>query len=93
MTTTATRRRSPLTLDAHRALGNQLSIARNDLLHMIVDLSNTYGSTAKSSRAADRAVKAIDQLRSDLDNQLAVDHPSGFDTHIYYPGAGDPERN
>jgi hypothetical protein len=85
MATTTSQRRSPLTVDAHRALGKQLSEARNNLLHAEVELCNTYGRTKPPSRAADRALKAIEQLRSHLDDQLAHDHPDDFDPNVYYP--------
>lgn len=77
------KKRPPLSLDEHRQLGLELSEMRNRMVTLAVDLSGRYRQT-RSPRRALRAQAALDDLRSELDNQLLRDHPDDFEPRVYY---------
>jgi len=77
--------RQPMTLVEHRELGGVLLMIRGTLLRAYVELSDRYGATSKAGRTSDRALRAVDDLRSALDEQLVRDLPTDLDATVYYP--------
>lgn len=67
----------------HHATGQQLYAIRDQLL----SLSLPYPKTSKAQRALTKAIRAIDHLRCELDEQYATEAPQSFDTRAYYPGS------
>lgn len=82
---TRTRTTDPMDLDQHQALGAQLHGMYKALHDLQLDLSRRYGKNAKPVRQAERAVKVLVALRSDLDDQLHADHRDDFSPEVYYP--------
>jgi len=85
-------RKTPLTAQEHADLGAALAAIRDELLRRSVQVANAYPKTAPQATHLDKAVKAVDSARCDLDNALARDHPDAFDTHTYYPDQEDRAR-
>lgn len=91
-------RRGTLPLEYHRALGHNLHWIRNYLLHEHVRIANTYGVSKKVARLGERAYRALDELRSEMEEEMFRDapawppadreaiatHPAGV--QVYYPG-------
>jgi hypothetical protein len=67
-------------------MGLALAQTRDDLQHRAVVLTNLYGRKFAPARQLLRAVDQLDKVRSDLDSQLARDHPERFSPHVYYMG-------
>jgi hypothetical protein len=63
----------PLTLAEHRLLGAQLHSIRQYLVSASVRLSNAYPVSGKSVRRIDKACRALDELRSEMENHLVRD--------------------
>jgi hypothetical protein len=75
-----------LTLEDHITLGRTLHSIRKYMLAMSTQIPNTYGKINAAAKSAAKASRAIDQLRSDLENQLYIDcPPPSANTGIYYP--------
>ncbi len=73
--------------EEHRDLGNKLYEVREFLIHQYVRLANTYGSSSVIGRQAERALKEVDKLRSDLDDRIGHEHPERGDhplNRVYY---------
>lgn len=69
----------------HVEIGGQLQDAREQLLHLTVELSRAYPQTSKQVRAAQRAQEAVDELRNVLDGVSSNELPEeGWTTTIYY---------
>jgi hypothetical protein len=81
------KKRKGLTLKEHIAWGKELVTMRERLVTLTVEISNAYG--VKAGDTANKCLKAIDALRSLLDNHVFTEQP-GRDTreniHVYYPG-------
>lgn len=80
--------RGSLTLDEHRVLGGELAVLNHRLTDRAVQLSRRYGANSKPSRRAHSLLHALNDLRSQLDDQLLRDHSDHFEPQIYYPGTG-----
>ena len=57
----------------HKDTGSKLKRAREVLNTLSVEILNSYPGTSKACRCAKKAIKAIDELRSELDSQLFKD--------------------
>lgn len=66
-------RHPPLTLAEHRALGAELKRIRDFLQHESVRLANTYGVSKKPGKLAGRATNIVDELRSEMEDQMERD--------------------
>ena len=76
-------------LDDHRRLGAELKAMRDRLVEITVRLGEVYELTDRIVINADRSWRAIDELRSALDNYIFINYPTmpGRELmKIYYPG-------
>lgn len=90
--TMVVRRSRALPACRHVEIGEQLLDIREWLLHLDIELANTYGKTSRQSHAADRAQRAVDELRNILDSVSSNELPEeGWTTTIYY-GADRRQR-
>ncbi|MEV5819377.1 hypothetical protein AB0L22_09390 [Micromonospora haikouensis] len=77
---------------AHVEIGTNLQNTREYLIHLASELSHVYPKTSPQVRAANQALRAVDQLRNALDNASADELPGdGWAPTIYY-GANDDVR-
>ncbi len=65
------------TLAEHKTAGKSLKIIVNNLLDLHVDLAKVYGKSHKAANLANKAHKAVDALRCELDNVLARETSDG----------------
>ena len=75
----------PMTLVEHRELGGALVTIRGTLMRATAELTDQYGASSKTGRTSDRALRAVDGLRSTLHEQFVRDLPAAFDATVYYP--------
>jgi hypothetical protein len=76
----------------HVEIGANLQNTRDYLMHLVTELSHAYPQTSRQVRAAEQALRAVDSLRSVMDNVSAAELPvEGWSTTIYY-GANDELR-
>lgn len=75
----------PMTLVEHRELGGALVTIRGTLMRTSAELAGRYGEASKAGRASDRALRAVDGMRSAMDEQFVRDLPAAFDATVYYP--------
>jgi hypothetical protein len=82
--------------DEHKAAGRELKQMRDRLVHLSVDLANTYGTSSKVARGSKKAYETLDDLRSELDNIVGRDCPDRSDlelNHIYFPPKAETARS
>jgi hypothetical protein len=79
-------KKNGFSLNEHRKFGKELESIRNNLNALSVEIYNSYPRSQVSDKLYD-AVKFIDKVRSELDDQLLRGHPelsiADFQT-IYY---------
>jgi len=79
---------------AHVEIGRNLQTSRDYLVHLAVDLANTYGKSSRPARAAEKALRAVDELRNVLDDVSAGELPGDrWSTTIYYGGGDEDARS
>jgi hypothetical protein len=84
-------KKSGFTLEEHRDVGAQLELIRNELNTLGVKIFNAYPRSVGGD-GLDGAVKQIDQMRSDLDEEVFKENPElsrAVLENIYY---GNPSR-
>ena len=82
------------TLDRHDAAGIVLSQMHNDLGRLYVDLGNAYPGSAKAVKLVERAQKAVDALRCELDNVVCRERPDYEDAiRVYYRPREDERQS
>lgn len=67
--------KNQLSFDQHRQLGGELAQARIILLRTLETISTGMGTSSKACRKAYRAVKAVDDLKSELDEVVCRGFP------------------
>jgi len=84
-----TKQRPGLTRAQHQIIGSELRRAHASLTTLIVVAANGYGKShprvSKVMRAAQRAIKALGDARSEMEELLA-DHHADWKTSDYYGG-------
>lgn len=70
------------TIEEHAQHGAQLYAVRETLLACSV-----RSKSMRSAVLARQALKRVDALRDELDDQLCREHPDAWSGDIYYPGA------
>ena len=73
----------PLTRDEHYELGRELRTASARMRELCGLVVSVYGPNNQSAFEFEKAVEALDRLRSDLQAQAETDLP-GYDVHGYY---------
>jgi hypothetical protein len=82
------RRKKPLTLAEHQAIGDRLHTIRTTLGHIAVWIGNTYRHD--KMRYVVRVEKQLDRIRCQLDNHVSAEFPrlpNRECCQVYYPGA------
>lgn len=71
-----------VSVDTHRRRGQRLYEAKRALL----DVPPYFAKGARASALTNRALRALDALRDELDEEFCREHPRDFDSRVYYPG-------
>jgi hypothetical protein len=74
----------------HKVTGCTLKQMHDALVHLQVDIHNSYPQSAKVYDLSTKAAKALDELRSELDNQLFRDCPNDDYRDVYYGPTREP---
>ncbi|MGY3520206.1 hypothetical protein ACVMYR_28265 [Micromonospora sp. PTRAS2] len=77
---------------AHVDIGSNLLATRDYLMDLISDLSDAYSRSSPEVRAAEQTLRAVDRLRTVLDNSSANELPDDRWAPTIYRGANDDER-
>lgn len=72
-------------IEQHNQLGKELQAMRNRMQTIGVELGNAYPISTKVFDFADKAVKAIDELRDKMANLAIQEHGGQGDT-LYFRG-------
>ena len=85
-------KKNRLTLERHQQLGTELYAMHERFCNLEVELGNVYPFSNKGYIRAGKALQAIDQLRSAMDDNLFRDVLGSKDElgKVYYPG---PSKN
>jgi hypothetical protein len=88
-------RKAKLTIEEHREIGKALKTFRNErLINYAISIENATPKNSRQSKAARKALDAIDELRNVMDDLVCEDY---FDEigdafkEIYY-GAEEPKK-
>jgi len=76
------------TIEQHTETGKQLFEMRNSLIELIVGVGHHYPKNSKVVKLANKALKAMDALRSELDNCVSRENPEASNeaVNVYYIG-------
>lgn len=69
------KRQKGFSLEQHKNLGQFLKPTRNRLHAEVISILNAYGKTSNVGKLADKAIRAIDALKSELDNCVCRENP------------------
>jgi hypothetical protein len=78
-------KKTPLSIEQHRELGQQLHHLQKFASRLAVYLNGHYPANSKSVKCALTVTDWVDKLQAALDSQFAKDHTRDFVTHVYYP--------
>lgn len=82
------KRKERLTMADHKAAGDVLKLHTEQLIELLVKVSNAYPRTGKYSgraiRHLSKAVKDLSIVRSNLEEEMAKDYPQEWETSVYY---------
>lgn len=87
-------KRTPLTLEQHRFIGEELKAVHLMLSKYLLEISEAYGPNSKESRMANSALTGVDNLRGALDSrvfqlpQVRANSDHRFGAQIYYGTEG-----
>ncbi|MEU7928465.1 hypothetical protein [Micromonospora sp. NPDC049107] len=77
---------------AHVEIGANLLATHDYLVHLVTDLSNTYGKTSTQAMLADRALSAVDSLRQVMENASSAELPGDRWASSIYRGTDEGMR-
>lgn len=77
-------RKPGLSKSEHMELGQKLSRMYSELISISVKVHNAYPQTSRAYRPAEKAWRAVDHFRSELEEVMFHEHPE-MGTDIYYP--------
>jgi hypothetical protein len=86
-------RKTGLTIDEHKRVGQELHAARSQVLDCIMMFINNYTINSRQGQAARKVERAIDRLRCVLDDAACREHPAEFNPHWYYPGTTGSDKS
>jgi hypothetical protein len=69
----------------HAACAAELYEIRARLITLCNDIGRAYPHNHRFARAAEQALRAVDEARNRGDSALAVEHPGAFTPRTYYP--------
>lgn len=74
------------TMQDYIEIAKELQHIRNELVHMSVRISGTFGKTKMRKEGFDisNAYKTVDKARSKLEDKMFEDFPDEATTHIFY---------
>ncbi len=72
-------------VEQQREVGAELAVLRDEITLIQVIIARAHPKSSTIYRLASEMTAAIDQLRSELDNQLASTSPEDFDANVWYP--------
>ena len=78
------RPRNSLAYNEHVELGSKLKAARAAIQGAFILMSNRYGKSKKITKAAKKALNAIEVFRCLLDSQSCKDVPLQWSANLYY---------
>jgi hypothetical protein len=80
-----------LTFAEHQKIGGELRRIYRQLTDNFSIISKAYGPSSKASKAGERALKYLNRLRSDLDNEVSRENPERSDAEVTacYYGEGE----
>jgi len=70
------------TFEEHQEHGARLKLCNDALVSLAVRTANSYGKTSTASKLADRAKKALDALRCELDDRVCEENRSLPDAEV-----------
>jgi hypothetical protein len=77
-----------LTFKEHQRIGRQILKLRQDLKKLTIRITEAYGKTSESSRAAEKLLKDLAALQSELNKRLCEENPTSSNLELlacYYP--------
>ena len=70
--------------EKHQEVGKELKVIRDHLVTLSEEIWKAYPKTEQVSRRATKALNAIDELRSSLDNCFLEEYPGEDYRNVYF---------
>ena len=80
----------PFTFEEHDALGAELQAMKDRLMKIAINIGNRYPVRSREAIGAEKALQAINDLRSTMDDRVGIDCPGLDDkslNKVYYRGS------
>lgn len=77
-----------LTFKEHQRIGKQILNLRRDLKKLEIRIAEAYGKTSQSAKQAERLLKDLANLQSELNKRLCEENPGSGNLELlacYYP--------
>ena len=77
-----------LTFKGHRKIGKQILKLRQDLRKLDIKIADAYGKTSKSAKQAEKLLKDLALLQTELNRRLCEENPTSSNLELlacYYP--------
>ena len=85
-------RKPGFTFEEHQKIGGELKRIHRHLTDNFLIISKAYGPSSKASKSGERALKYLNRLRSDLDNEVFRENPERSNPELIacYYGESEP---
>jgi hypothetical protein len=77
-------RRKGFNYDQHLEIGRKLRAVREEMMTIMVEVSNGLGSSKRATVLSRQCLKNLESLRSELDNELCRNFPDREFRGVYY---------
>lgn len=77
-------RKTGLTADRHAQIGTDLKNAHHLIVGAVVAFANAYPKNDPLVRELEKALRSLDDVRSDAEDRLYREHPDEATTNHYY---------
>jgi len=73
-----------LTIERHEAIGKEMKIISRHLNTLFIEVANAYPLKSRQVRELEKADKAFQHARNELDNRMFKEHGEKSDVGTYY---------
>jgi predicted transcriptional regulator len=87
------RTKKGLTIERHNAIGKELKTISSHLNAVFIEVANAYPLKSRQVRELEKADKALQHARNELDNRMFREHGEKSDPGTYFGKTVDEKEN